>query len=65
MPITFLASVKSFRSDHEGESVLSFSIPASHKAQASATSDLIEQVVSVTVCSAGELKQGAKARLKK
>ncbi len=60
MPITFLASGKSFRSDQDGESVIAFSVPRSDKAPAMAASDLIEEVLSITVCRESKLRTHVK-----
>ena len=59
MPITFLAAVKSFRSDQDGESVIAFSVPRSDKTSAMAATDLIEEVLSITVCRESELRTHA------
>jgi hypothetical protein len=64
MPLTFLASIKSYRSDHT-DVVLALSVPESSEDIAHKASQLRDQVVSVTIHSAKELTHGAKARLKK
>lgn len=64
MAETFLASVKSFKSDHT-DVVLAFSIPETDQDKAHAVSKLRDQVVSVTVCTIKELRaheKEAKAR---
>lgn len=57
MPIIFQGAVKSFRCDHEGESVLSFSVPASDKSQANQVSDLTGRVIYITVMDESEVKK--------
>lgn len=56
MAITFVGAVKSFRSDSEGESVIAFTVPKSHKAKVAQVSDLTEQVLYITVFQDGELE---------
>ena len=60
MPITFIGSIKSFHSDEEGESVIAFRVPLSHKKPITKISDLTKQILSVTVCSETELARRVK-----
>jgi hypothetical protein len=62
MPETFLATVKSYRSDEHGQATICFVVPEEARTPASEVGKWTEQVLSVTVCKIKELKTHAKVK---
>jgi hypothetical protein len=56
MPITFRASVYSYRTDREGAARLALDIPSSDRDEGAAVGQLTERVLLVTVIEALELQ---------
>lgn len=57
--ITVACTVKGFRSDEDGESIITFRVPMSHKQQATDVSNLVKQPLYLIVHTQDELVNAA------
>jgi hypothetical protein len=62
MPETFLATVKSYRSDEHGQATICFTVPEEAMTKAAQVGQWTNQVLSVTVCKIKELTTHAKEK---
>lgn len=62
MPETFLATVKSYRSDEHGQATISFVVPEEAMTRAAEVGQWTKQILSVTVCKMQELKQRSSSK---